>query len=362
MGEMTFAVAPSKDAPKHNIRLVEPTLHSDCSRCEGNVNLGVFFDGTDNNLKRDLPNLGHSNIARLFHSYREDPTDAYYKLYVPGVGTPFPEIGEEGESNLGNGFAIGSEQRVLYALLWVFNALQRAATDKPMFTDGQMRALCCTQNTYTSFTPPEDYAELDGLGLQAGLRMPDTVGQGEREAILKKFAVSLHAVLSKSKIKLKECFIDVFGFSRGAAEARVFCNWFNSLLIKNSLAGVIVHFRFLGIMDTVASAGFWSSMVGSLTGLGGGHSGWANAEYLSIPSSIVNCVHMVSMHELRRNFPLDTITVNGIVPKNCVEYAYPGAHSDVGGGYNPGALGVSVGRTSIEGDALKLSQIPLRRR
>jgi hypothetical protein len=52
--------------------------------------------------------------------------------------------------------------------------------------------------------------------------------------------------------------------------------------------------------------------------------------------------------------------VDGVVPPNCREFAYPGAHSDVGGGYAPGELGLACGTEAATADAQKLSQIPLR--
>jgi len=63
---------------------------------------------------------------------------------------------------------------------------------------------------------------------------------------------------------------------------------------------------------------------------------------------------MIAMHELRRNFPLDEIGVDGKLQAGWIQHAYPGAHSDVGGGYRPGELGIAVGN-----DSMKLSQIPL---
>lgn len=68
---------------------------------------------------------------------------------------------------------------------------------------------------------------------------------------------------------------------------------------------------------------------------------------------------MVAMHELRKNFPLDEVAVDAVLPPNCQEIAYPGAHSDVGGGYHPGALGIAIGDTPEIADSLKLAQIPL---
>ncbi len=106
-------------------------------------------------------------------------------------------------------------------------------------------------------------------------------------------------------------------------------------------------------MDTVASVGIWEGVKNDQLRTTGGHSNWATPNVLRIPSKVENCVHFIAMHELRKNFPLDTVLFNHDLPSNCVEYVYPGSHSDVGGGYKPGELGVSVA------DSLKLSQIPL---
>lgn len=358
--EMNFKVAPTMKAPVAAIVPVEPTLLTDCAKCEGNINLGLFFDGTNNNMAADSRNLADSNIVRLFNAYSQKTDQGHYRRYIPGVGTRFPEIREEGTSNLGTGFAIGCEERVLFGLLWVLDAIHSSAfNEQRLFNDAQVMALCCCQSIHSSIVRTDDNAALASLGLENGLRIPDTMGDGMREDILKEQINRLEKKLTKGRPVIKECFIDIFGFSRGAAEARVFCHWLDDLLVGGKLAGIVVHFRFLGLIDTVASAGFWSSLVASTTGLDGGHSGWADSKYLRIPGSVKNCVHMVSMHELRKNFPLDTITIEGDLPAHCQEFAYPGAHSDVGGGYMPGELGISISRDVHEGDALKLSQIPL---
>lgn len=357
---MNFKVGATANAPVAAILPVEAALFTDCAKCEGNLNLGLFFDGTNNNSDADTGELKDSNVARLFRCYLDKPVNGSYCRYIPGVGTRFPEIREEGESSLGNGFAIGCEQRVLFALLWVFNTIHRGAFNGQLFfNDAQVTALCCCQSVNSSIMRTADYAALVSLGLENGLRIPDMIGEGLRETILKDQAKKLEKKLVKGRPVIKECFVDIFGFSRGAAEARVFCHWLDDLLVDGKLAGIIVHFRFVGLIDTVASAGFWSSVVASTTGRDGGHSGWADARFLQIPESVKNCVHMVAMHELRKNFPLDTITVDSDLRPHCQEFAYPGTHSDVGGGYKPGELGISAGKNLHEGDALKLAQIPL---
>ena len=354
-----FMVAPTMTAPTAAITRVEPKLLTDCSKCEGNINIGMFFDGTNNNRDADEPKLAHTNVVRLFDTYLEKPAQGYFRNYVPGVGTRFPQIREQGESMFGNGFGTGCEQRVLFTLLYVFNAIYSSASDGAIFlNEYQIAALCCNNNVQWSPDDPDSVA-LGKLGLFHGLMIPTVGGEGMRVKILKDFARRLQTALVKGRPVIKECFIDVFGFSRGAAEARVFCSWLDEILTDGKLAGVIVHFRFLGLMDTVASAGVMSSVKAGLTGGDGGHSGWAEARFLRIPASIRNCVHMIAAHELRKNFPLDTITVEGTLPAQCQEFMYPGAHSDVGGGYAPGDLGIAFGADPREADSRKVAQIPL---
>ena len=155
--EMNFKVGATMTAPVAAIVPVEPKLLTDCSKCEGNVNLGLFFDGANNNMESDSKDLGDSNIVRLFHAYQEEKKKGYYRRYIPGVGTRFPEIREEGKSNLGTGFAIGCEERVLFGLLWVLNTIHGSAFfEQPFFSDAQVMALCCCQSIDSSIVRTED--------------------------------------------------------------------------------------------------------------------------------------------------------------------------------------------------------------
>ncbi|MGX7870801.1 T6SS phospholipase effector Tle1-like catalytic domain-containing protein, partial [Klebsiella pneumoniae] len=68
------------------------------------------------------------------------------------------------------------------------------------------------------------------------------------------------------------------------------------------------------------------------------------------------CVHLVSGHEQRLCFPLDSVRrANGKYPPCATEVVYPGMHSDIGGGYPPGDQGKANG----EDDSLLLSQVVL---
>jgi len=337
--------------------MVVPQHQLDFGKCEENMHVGIFFDGTNNNRDIDKPNHGHSNIVRLSDAYPDVPKDGLYRIYIAGVGTPFTEIGEAGHSTFGNGFGLGCESRIIFGLLAVFNSIHRRAFGELLFDEDQVKALC---RNGPGEPLESDQKPLEALGIKYGLLMPDVAQGYRRQDFLEKQSKLLEKKLAAhGKPDVKECFVDVFGFSRGAAQARVFCQWLDQLLSGGKIAGVTIRLRFVGLMDTVASAGILSGIFGAITNNTDGHNGWAIPKNLLIPASVENCVHMVAMHELRKNFPLDELGVNGVLPPHCQEFAYPGAHSDVGGGYLPGELGISVGKTPAESDALKLAQIPL---
>lgn len=321
----------------------EPIEKLESTSCRSPVQMGFFFDGTQNNRDRDKKRYAHSNIARLFEAYPDQTTKGIFKTYIPGVGTPFPEIGDTDESTNGNAFGIGCEARVLFALLTVQNVIHIHSFDGRRFVQShEILDLCRAPSLFTW-----DSEEKKGLHNSAG-----------GTAFLSAKARSLQTALESTKNqRTSMCVVDVFGFSRGAAEARVFCSWLANLAKEGKFAGIPIRIRFLGIFDTVASAGFWNAIENPRTT--DGHSGWASPQFLRVPDLVENCAHFIAMHELRKNFPLDQIDINGKLRKGHVEVAFPGSHSDVGGGYGVGDLGISVGVTANEGDALKLSQIPL---
>lgn len=155
----------------------------------------------------------------------------------------------------------------------------------------------------------------------------------------------------------------VFGFSRGATQARAFVRMLADTLafqqgdeliwreagLNSRQPRVVVYF--LGVFDTVSSTGFGGSRAetlaaaaafalpiigptagGVLRGLDkGGHAEWSRD--LRIPSYVTQCVHYVAAHELREKFPSDSVREDQTMPSNCIELFYPGMHSDVGGGY-----------------------------
>jgi hypothetical protein len=291
--------------------------------CVGQVFVGIFFDGTGNNKKLDFDEpppekRKHTNIVKLFQAFRDDPGKGYFRFYVPGVGTPFPEIGEMTASANGARFALRAEDRIIWAFTRLINAPhQYVFGNAVLIKDDQAKAIV---NNLASSTNPA----------------------GMRRLALQTWQDKLKAALQGKKPEVKMINLSVFGFSRGAAQARAFANWLFEVCTPEgsgwTFAGIPIRLQFLGIFDTVASVGLTNLMD---NGVLRGHQSWAD-DNMEIHPAIEQCMHYVAAHEVRACFPLDSVRVKSTYPSNAVEVMYPGAHSDVGGGYAAGDLGVSL--------------------
>ncbi|NMG42692.1 DUF2235 domain-containing protein [Aromatoleum toluvorans] len=338
--------------------------------CSIPVRVGLFFDGTNNNLERDrdgkrmgLPDpetgipgplanrplrpqdCSHSNIARLFRSYPADKQDSgYYSFYVSGVGTPFKEIGELTESAGGKAFARGGEARIIWGLLQILNAIHMAVRgQEPLFRDSEAGRLA---QSYGS-----EVGNVEQLGNGKG---PSRVMTHRRwfAPHLAKLKTALAAIRKPTIPSLR---ISVFGFSRGAAEAVAFCHFLDDLLEGQRLVGIDTRIDFLGVFDTVASVGGSASIARTLPLPGAvfdGHWSWANRILDPLPACVQAGRHFIATHELRMNFPVTRLQSSK--GDKFKEVFYPGVHSDVGGGYAPGEQGKGRG-----GQGALLSQVPL---
>lgn len=293
--------------------------------CSGQVFVGLFFDGTDNNMERDYKGLTpgrrrHSNVVKLFHTYVNAPDKGYFSSYIPGVGTKFPQIGDSGsglESIAGTAAAWKGEDRIIWGLLQVLNAPHRFACNG-------------------AYLIPDDQAK-NIVSNAASTTEPGAM----RRVILNKWLNTLADALKTRKPRVEQINLSVFGFSRGAAEARTCVNWLFEVCKPAgggwTLAGIPIRLQFLGIFDTVASAGLANLYDG---GTLAGHQSWADNTQ-EIHPGVERCVHYVAGHEVRACFPLDSVRVKSTYPANAIEIMYPGSHSDVGGGYSPNDLGIS---------------------
>jgi len=309
--------------------------------CQKKIRFGLFFDGTGNNrftdekktkvyLKRlnadnyDPQQLQKttsylSNVAKLFLLFDENNENSLYKEYIPGVGTPF-SANDEGKPNEGEGSIFGSalgyggNARLCYAFWRLYSII--------LNKEGLGNGIIWEQ----SKRPEKIENDVDTF--------PEYLNKHLREAIEKSRREK------RKTSKVSKIILYVFGFSRGAAEARSFVNRLSRLSGSSAaqlkFGGIDVEVKFMGIFDTVASVGMVD--IKSFRGNGilprwfgslvDGHWSWASPENLVVPDNI-RCVHYIAGNEARACFPLTMTEHQG----NHTLKLYPGAHSDVGGGY-----------------------------
>jgi hypothetical protein len=328
--------------------------------CSVPIRIGLFFDGTNNNLSRDRdgervsiggrettggneklpePECSHSNVVRLFQAYSDNNYEkGIFSYYMPGVGTRFKEIGELTESSEGKAFAKGGQARIVYALVQVINAIYTVVLRKQLFSDKEAGAIA--QEYDQAMTRHKKEKDDERISAHA--------------VFFEKYLTILKtAVLANPKPTIPSVTLDVFGFSRGAAEAVAFCHMFDEILVGGKFATVPAAINFLGVFDTVASVGISASV--SMTTilpeiLADGHFAWAARIKKPLPTSVRSGRHYIAAHEQRMNFPI----TNQVGTTNFKEVYFPGVYSDVGGGYGPGDGGKGRGHQSS-----MLSQIPL---
>jgi hypothetical protein len=261
----------------------------------------VFFDGTAQNNRNDAYKEEHgdksrTNIARLFEAYPEK-TGESAKIYVSGVGTvdgawQTPQMIDEGkdESRLSGATGLYDDNGAFQKWQTLLKELEQINTALQL--NGQYENI-----THIAF--------------------------------------------------------DVFGFSRGAALARHFVNALKMGLpdytkhrsgkdtsrITPNLLGTTegdkynpntgyqadtqrsASVRFLGLFDTV----------GSFYLPGNKDNGVFNLHINS--ADVGHALQICAHHEYRINFPLTSLKTRGQLAPNFYEEIFPGAHTDVGGGY-----------------------------
>ena len=255
--------------------------------------VGVFFDGTGNSKEEKAT---YSNVAKLHELYDVKQERAFVstKIYVTGVGTAKKGDGsymQVDEEDGGTGYYGGHANEGSLAM----------GTG-----DGGARRI---------------YDTIDRVA-----ELLDAYPYGDK----------------KEEFKKRE--IDVFGFSRGAAEARDFVNTFTKKKInKDKDSYGDVRFNFIGIFDTVGSFGIAGNDIDYKPRreyahkTGEGSLGWSGVEdhqedkryesynFNLAAGSAKHIVHFTAADEVRHNFPLYECVGEEVV---CI-----GAHSDVGGGY-----------------------------
>jgi hypothetical protein len=289
--------------------------------CRQTLWFSVFFDGTGNNLDADISFFKHSNVAKLYRcSVMDDFAKGIYSLYIPGIATYFPAIGDDGGSSAGKVAGAMGEARINHALKEVEMKM------------GRHLALA---------------------------RAPSNAIHEINFAV---FGFSRGSALARAFVnKLLETRCN-------SAKGRF-------TLVNGDWP---VRIRFMGLFDTVASVGRPMSsrttdtlgamrsdvqrmikqrlknyeatrpqvLAFAARGLPGadpapesshGHDGYGAK--LAIDEGVEEVRHFVAAHEMRNSFPVDSISTlrkgRIVKPAHFYETVYPGVHSDVGGSYAP---------------------------
>lgn len=269
--------------------------------CADVVNISVYFDGTGNNKTVDESLHRWANPARLWRAAQMLREPNNYPIYVSGVGTPFngtatnwldqAEIATQDAPIVGGTAGAGGTRRTEFGQSNVNDSLRLALIRN-------------AKKLNISLTPYSETGRADNLP-QMRQAMADH-----------RLTIMIN--------------LSVFGFSRGAALARAFVNDMVRQFDVDEHGGTTyngfpIRINFMGLFDTVASFGIPSLNVDTPF----------SEKNLVVPKNVERCVHYVAAHEIRFSFPVDLIRKDGKLHANWTEVAYPGVHSDVGGGYEP---------------------------
>lgn len=307
---MTDAITPAVKSVENMVRRARGATRDPkspaCPICHVKMWVSLFFDGTGNHRGNDFPHC-HSNVAALFDAHINDPDQAIVPLYYEGLGRAFS-----------------------------FNERYEEVT---VHTRG-----------VSHVSRREGYEESDHRWLGKGFA--DGITERLEKAV---FDVTDIIQRQRGQRRVDEINLAVFGFSRGATEARAFLHWLaahSKVKVQGkslSFDGVPMNVRFLGIFDTVESVGM------------AGTNKMPELIKTKVPAFVQKCTHIVAAHELRNAFPLTV--VEGA--HRCV--VYPGAHADVGGGYAANEQGRSdkLARIALlqmldeaRGAGLKMMSVP----
>jgi Uncharacterized alpha/beta hydrolase domain (DUF2235) len=369
-----YVSSPVSDRPAHLSLRDAGRYAASCvaspSACGTDVSIGCFFDGTRNHrlASKKRGDRSESNVSRLFDVYDADRLRSEgrrrnkFSSYIQGVGTEaLKEIGDTGtgwHARAGAAAGWGGEGRVNWMLMQIQDHLlthfaETTVTTAMGFDSAVPIARKMSADLRLHLQDVERLAQAARMSLSNYL----AVNQGQEEIDLRNSLsggfwnmvgalqrvrgthlaradhTSRRAVLQERRAflakkvapfqaqnpRVDRIRVSVFGFSRGATEARVFCNWLGDACDPGPgplrLCGIPVQIDFVGLFDTVASVGAAQSFFESVFD---GHGGWASAEDLRIPADVRRCVHMVAAHEVRGSFPVDL--VDGA---NCEQIIYP---------------------------------------
>lgn len=359
------------------------------------IYFGVFFDGTGNNMVQynaaKLYKLKNGNVkdweAKVINTVEHGcdiKAGCYVKQFNPVLGIEMPTISQPTQFShninadyVDNTSAVSAffkdghnvlEGGRAYSNVAILHSIYAGMSEQEKVDRGESSAIRI-YNIYVEGAGTDEISK-DKDNQKFFRHLQDAVnvrgsgfGKGET-GVVALVSKAIHIVsvqiadLSKKYENDVEIHFDVFGFSRGAACARLFSYFvaqrndvsedkglncygdFDKYQAKGDykdfLRGIVASVDFLGIFDTVSSIGVSYDNNTSDYGL------------FSTSLKDVKCtVHICALDEFREHFGLTDI--GSKVPVNCAEIFIPGCHSDVGGGYVSGEFDFNLLCATVQG-------------
>lgn len=275
------------------------------------LTIGVFFDGTGNNLLNTNLRMQKCNPENYGLDART--LTEFNQRCIKKTGF--------------NGTEAGSYLNYYTNIYWLNELYHK----EPELKDGVKNI---QRDIYIEGIGTENNKADSLWGMGLGNNDTGVIAKTDRAMIqLRRILTEVTGALQGKDITIASLQFDVFGFSRGAAAARHFTNRvfeqdpvlvrtiataFQPVEYQGKPAGEV---QFLGLFDTVTAVG------GMLDGLDP-HDGNNLAVKIGLPPGVAKQVfHLTAMHECRYNFCLNSVKAQW------PELSLPGAHADIGGGY-----------------------------
>jgi len=302
--------------------------------------LSFFFDGTGNNMDADVGTAKHSNVAKLYRVHPEDDVcNARYRIYVPGIGTYFKAVGDDGGHKAGLGMGYLGEARLNWALQEFDRRIAKHLAD--------------------ARSPGASIVDINvalfGFSRGAALARAFSNMLVEQRCTITSNGLRFKQGNHRFRIRFMGLYDTVASVGLPLSS--------NTTSPLDLLFGVkqIIHSRvtspaFARVRPaTLAFAAGAAPGADPAPGAADGHREWG--EKMAISPMVEQVRHFIAAHEIRNSFPVESVSIlrdgKVIKPEQFHETVFPGVHSDVGGSYRPGEGARSLVRQE------KLGLIPL---
>ena len=298
------------------------------SSCQQRLWLSFFFDGTGNNLDADVGTIKHSNVAKLFRAHKgneedDDSINDTYKIYIPGVGTYFKDISDDGGSILGLGTGRLGDARLDWALKKFDEKL--------------------SPHLSRANSPGNTIMEIN-IAL-FGFSRGAALARAFANLVLSERCVMEQQkgwCLKKGHYRLRICFMGLFDTVASVGipmSANIVSKVSSVFGVKQIILARLTDSDYSdSLPQSLAFASGAKPGADPAPGIYNGHRDWGGE--MAIPHMVEKVHHFIAAHELRNSFPADSVSVleeNEVrKPVQFQESVFPGVHSDIGGSYRPG--------------------------